>query len=159
MSDDPAPAASPKAADVRFPPPLIFLGFVLLGALVDRLLALPPVPTPWWLGLPLLGAGIALVAAAIGPFRKSGQDPRPWTPTDALLDSGLYRWSRNPMYLGMAVAAFGLALALTSMTAALLALAAAAVVGNTVIAREEAYLAARLGTSYLDYRRRVRRWF
>lgn len=147
------------AAAIRFPPPLIFLGFVLLGLLIDRLLALPPLPVPWWIGALVAAAGTLLIAAATGTFWRAGEDPRPWTATGEVIATGLYRWSRNPMYLGMAVAAFGLAVALGSMTAALLALLAGAVVGGTVIEREEAYLHARFGARYDAYRERVRRWF
>lgn len=146
------------AAAVRFPPPLIFLGFVLLGGLVDRWLALPPLPIPRWFGAIVALPGAVLIAAAVGAFRRSGEDPTPWTRTDQVIATGLYARTRNPMYLGMAITALGLGVALASMMALLLTIAAAMVVGRTVIAREERYLEAKFGDGYRAYRARVRRW-
>lgn len=151
--------ADRDAAAVRFPPPLIFLGFLLLGPLLDRLMDLPPWPMPWWIGAIVAAAGVALVATAIGAFRGAGEDPRPWTVTGGVIDSGLYAWSRNPMYLGMAITELGLSIAIGSALGVLLTFVAVAVVGATVIAREEEYLEAKFGGAYRRYRERVRRWF
>lgn len=149
---------SGDAAAIRFPPPLIFLGFLLLGLLVDRLLALPPLTVPWWIGALVALAGFALVAASAAAFRRRGEDPRPWTATGEVIATGLYARSRNPMYLGMAITGLGLAVALHSMTAAVFTLVAMAVVGSAVIGREEAYLEAKFGDAYRAYTARVRRW-
>lgn len=147
------------AAAVRFPPPLIFLGFLLLGFLIDRLLALPPLPLPWWIGAIVAVAGLALGAVAFGLLRRAGEDPKPWVTTGRIVATGLYAHSPNPMYLGMAIIQFGLALAFGTMTGALLTFVACAVVGGTVIAREEAYLEGKFGEPYHAYLARVRRWF
>lgn len=156
MEEQPAPAAD--SARIRFPPPLIFLGFVLLGLLVDRLLALPPLTAPWWIGAIVALPGLALVAAGAAAFRGHGEDPRPWTATGRVIATGLYARSRNPMYLGMAVTGLGLAIALHSMTAAVFTLVAMTVVSGAVIRREEAYLEAKFGDGYRAYAARVRRW-
>jgi protein-S-isoprenylcysteine O-methyltransferase Ste14 len=150
--------AARDAAAVRFPPPLIFLGFVLLGPLIDRWLALPPLTLPRWLGVVVALPGLALIAAALGSFRQSGEDPTPWTRSNQVIATGLYARTRNPMYLGMAIVAFGLGVALASMMALLLTIVAAMVVGRTVIAREERYLEAKFGDGYRAYTARVRRW-
>lgn len=146
-------------AGIRFPPPLIFLGFLLLGFLVDRLLDLPPLPLPWWIGAIVVLAGAALEAVAFGLLRRAGEDPKPWVTTGQIVESGLYARTRNPMYLGMAIIQFGLALSFGTMTGALFTFVACGVVGGTVIAREEAYLAAKFGAGYRAYQARVRRWF
>lgn len=145
-------------AGIRFPPPLVFLGFVLLGPLAERALALPRVEIPWPAGAVVLAVGIAIIAATQRDFFRRGENPAPWTPTNALIDTGLYGRSRNPMYLGMAIAAAGLALLLDSWLGLLLTGAAVAVIQRRVIAREEAYLDRVLGEPYRAYRRRVRRW-
>jgi protein-S-isoprenylcysteine O-methyltransferase Ste14 len=155
----PEPDPSRDAAAVRFPPPLIFLGFVLLGPLIDLWLALPPLTVPRWLGVVVALPGLALIAVAVGMFRRSGEDPTPWTSSNQVIATGLYARTRNPMYLGMAIVAFGLGVGLASMTALLLTLVAAMVVGRTVIAREEAYLEAKFGEGYRAYMARVPRWF
>ena len=146
------------APAIRFPPPLIFLGFLLLGLLVDWLLALPPLTIPWWIGAVVALAGGGLIAASVGAFRRHGEDPRPWTSTGEVNATGVYARSRNPMYLGMVLTGLGLSVALHSMTAAIFTLVAMTVVGSAVIRREEAYLEARFGDGYRAYRSRVRRW-
>lgn len=146
-------------AGIRFPPPLIFLGFLLLGLLADRLLDLPPWPFPWWIGAIVAVVGGGLLAAAQGSFFGKGEDPKPWTATGHIIDTGLYARTRNPMYLGMALIQLGLALAFGSATGILLVPVAAAVVGSTVIAREEAYLTTKFGDRYRAYQDRVGRWF
>lgn len=146
------------AAAVRFPPPLIFVGFLLLGLMADWWPALPPLTIPWWFGAPITAAGLIVLAMAVGVFRRAGEDPTPWTSSTQVIDTGLYARTRNPMYLGMAITMAGLAIVLATMTALLLTFAAVAVVGRTVIAREERYLEANFGAGYRDYMARVRRW-
>ena len=147
------------AAAVRSPPPLIFLGFLLLGFLIDRLLDLPPLPLPWWIGALIVLAGAALEAVAFGLLHRSGEDPKPWATTNRVVDTGIYAWTRNPMYLGMAIIQFGLALAFGTVMGALLTFVACGVVSGTVIAREEAYLTAKFDASYRAYLAKVGRWF
>lgn len=147
-----------RAPAVRFPPPLVFLGFVLLGPLIERFVALPRLALPWPLGLLLIAPGIALIAVAVGLFRKHGEDPQPWTPTTEVIQTGVYAWTRNPMYLGMALIAAGLAIILHSAVALALVPVAMIVIQTLVIAREEAFLASVFGAPYAAYRRKVRRW-
>lgn len=146
-------------AGVRFPPPLIFLGFLLLGFLADRLLDLPPLPLPWWIGAIVAVGGAALEWRAFQLLRRAGEDPKPWVTTGQVVADGLYARTRNPMYLGMAIIQFGLALAFGTVLGALFTFVACGVVGATVIAREERYLLAKFGAPYLAYCERVDRWF
>ena len=146
-------------AGIRFPPPLIFLGFLLLGFLADRLLDLPPLPLPWWIGALVAVGGAALEWRAFKLLRQAGEDPKPWVTTGRIVEQGLYKRTRNPMYLGMAIIQFGLALAFDTVMGALFTFVACGVVGSTVIAREERYLAGKFGDTYLAYAARVHRWF
>lgn len=138
------------------PPPLIFLGLPLLGLTVDR--------QPFTLNVQavaailLTGSGIVLIGLAIGLFRKSGTRPEPWQPASALVMAGIYRRTRNPMYLGMALISVAIGLAFNSLFALILSAIAILLVDRLVIAREEAYLTRRFRQSYVDYRGRVRRW-
>ncbi|WP_232468490.1 methyltransferase family protein [Croceicoccus marinus] len=91
-------------------------------------------------------------------FRSAGNDPEPWKPDAALVAQGIYRFTRNPMYLGMALAHLGLALALDSLGALLAWPVAIVLIDRLVIAREERHLAARFGPAFEEYRTRVRRW-
>jgi protein-S-isoprenylcysteine O-methyltransferase Ste14 len=142
---------------VFVPPPLVFGGLLVLGLLI----ASNPVRsgvTPA-IGMALAAGGLALIATAIGLFRKSRTRPEPWQPSSALVTRGLYRFTRNPMYFGMALLSFGIALVFTSLAGAILSIVAAMIIDRAVIRREEAYLTRRFGEDYLAYTRRVRRWF
>jgi len=150
-----------ESAGVIAPPPLLY-GAALAGGLVaDRAVGhLPWLPEPARLpvGLALAGAGLALAAAAVRELARSGTTIDPYGATTALVDSGPYRFTRNPIYLGMSLVVAGGA-ALANAVGPLVGLAVVTpVVRYGVIGREEAYLAARLGGPYEAYRARVRRW-
>jgi len=150
------------SAPIRFPPPFIYLGMLLIGLAAERLVPLRHFGIDRTI-LVVLGAAIALAGLAIGLvamglFRRAGEKPEPWTTTHGIVSTGLYARTRNPMYLGMALLYAGLALALDAPIALILLPVVLALVQTQVIAREERYLAAKFGESYEAYRRRVRRW-
>jgi len=144
------------------PPPLIYLGFLGAGWAVGHLIDEPS------LGLPSLArnaaaltavlTGLAIEAWAAGLFRRAGTAVQPWKPSTALVRTGIYALSRNPIYLGFAIIYLGLALAMDSPLALILLMPCLLVIDRFVIQREELYLLARFGPAYSDYRRTVRRW-
>lgn len=155
-------AGSPKGPGVKIPPPLIFASFLVVGIAIDRLLTrwtttVPVVPR-YAMGLFLCVGGVALVAWALGLFRRAGTRPEPWQPSSALVVEGVYRYTRNPMYVGMAALYAALALILDSVTALVLGLPLILVIDRAVIAREERYLITRFGDEYRRYMHQVRRW-
>ena len=156
------------------PPPLIYLGFLLVGWAIFRF-ANPQVlgeDLAGWLklgfgmetqtrrivSLPLIIGGLLLDGAAAGYFRRLGTAVEPWKPSTVLATDGLYRFSRNPIYLGFAITYAGLAIAMDSILVLLLLIPCLFVVDRFVIQREERYLAAKFGAEYDAYRARVRRW-
>lgn len=141
---------------VFVPPPLIFAGLVALGLFLDgEALAFGSIQI---IGALLGVAGLVLIAMALGLFRRSKTRPEPWQPSTALVSGGIYRLTRNPMYLGMAMISLGVALAFSSLAASVLAIVAAVIIDRTVIMREEAYLMRRFGQDYARYASGVRRW-
>lgn len=143
------------------PPPLLFLAGLLIGLAVDGRLDGDALAGPAWrqiAGGLLAIAGIGLGAASLGLFRRSGTRPEPWAPASALVATGPYRRTRNPMYLGMALIHGGIALALGSVAAGLMLVPVLAIMNFAIIPREEAYLGRRFGEAYAAYRRTVRRW-
>lgn len=146
------------APAVRFPPPLLYLGLLLGGPLIERLTGMPPAGLPWKIGIAVGLGGLAMILAAQMRFRAAGENPVPWTPTGSIIDSGIYSVTRNPMYLGMTVALFGFGVALDSIVALVFVPLAVIIIDRQVIAREEAYLTRTLGRAYVDYCRRVPRW-
>lgn len=155
------------------PPPLIYLGFLLAGWAVFRF-ANPEVlgEAARWLklgfgletqtrrivSLPLIIGGLLLDGAAAGYFRRLGTAVEPWKPSTVLATHGLYRFSRNPIYLGFAITYAGLAIAMDSVLVLVLLIPCLFVVDRFVIRREERYLSAKFGADYDAYRARVRRW-
>ena len=109
-------------------------------------------------GAVLAAAAVGLAAAALWRFRRAGTAAEPWRPSTALVTGGVYRFTRNPMYLAMALLYLGLALAVDSGVALVLFLPLLALVQAGVISREERYLEGRFGDEYRRYRAAVRRW-
>lgn len=158
MSED----VQKDAASVRFPPPFVPLILLVVAELVHRFVS--PLPLPLSVGVrvllaaALIAASGALIAGAFGLFRRTGQDPAPWESSPELIAEGIYRFTRNPMYLGMGLLQAGLGVALLDGWAVALVPLSWLVIYLIAIRHEEAYLERKFGESYLTYKRSVRRW-
>lgn len=150
-------------AAVRIPPPLISLIGIGVGAALHWFV--------WPLEIRAVGGAVGIVIGgllvligltvaglAFLPFWRTGQDPKPWKPTPTMIGHGIYRYSRNPMYLGMGLiqAAIGVAAGILWIVVAVVPVLAA--VHFAVIRHEEAYLEKKFGRAYLRYKESVRRW-
>jgi len=91
-------------------------------------------------------------------FHGSGQDPAPWKSTPEILSKGIYRFSRNPMYVGMALIQTAIALAKANGWMLALVPATLFFIYLTAVRHEEAYLEGKFGDAYIEYKRSVRRW-
>lgn len=156
-------SAKPDTPGVAAPPPLIFIAFLAAGwALETWLLAdyALPLPDLWrrWLALGLIALGLVVEASAANLFRRAGTALEPWKPSTALVTTGIYKHSRNPVYLGFAITYLGLAIGLDSPVAVILLIPCLILIDRLVIVREEVYLDAKFGEPYRTYRRSVRRW-
>jgi len=145
---------------VRFPPPVLYALAVLGGVLLNREWPLPVgdgfVAT---LVAAILCVGsVALAVASVGRFRRAGTTPIPRRPATALVISGPYRFTRNPMYVSMAGLTVGLGLVFNTWWPTLLVVPVLLIVRYAAIAREEQYLRRRFGDDYETYTRHVRRW-
>jgi protein-S-isoprenylcysteine O-methyltransferase Ste14 len=142
-------------------PPIIHVTALVAALTLDRLLPLWPalwntdLRLPGWL---LVAAGLAVACAGFFYFQSIGTPVDPTGRAKVLATGGIYRLTRNPMYLGALIFFAGLALILHSFWL-LVALPGIGVALHTLaIAREEAYLTRRFGDAYRDYCKRVRRW-
>lgn len=145
---------------VRVPPPLLYLGAVVGGWWLDGALPLP-IGRGMWLtaGAWLLVAGWAVLGgSSIGLFRRQGTSMLPVRPASALVITGPYRFTRNPMYVALALLTIAFALFLHTWWIVALLVPALLAVQRFVIVREEAYLRRRFGAEYDAYARRVGRW-
>jgi protein-S-isoprenylcysteine O-methyltransferase Ste14 len=147
-------------ARVRFPPPLVFFACIWAGV---GLGAMVPAPVPVQrairlvIGVAVQLLAVALVASARIRFHRTGQSPVPWKPSPQLILDGPYRFTRNPMYVGVTLFQIGLGVTLDDLwisAAAWLAL----VVHFIAVLPEERYLSTKFGEPYDRYVARVRRY-
>ena len=156
-------SASNDSPNVRFPPPLLYLAGFLAGVALHRWVGHDSIPAHLRglassLGIALIAAGLALIAWAVATFRRLRTTLLPMRPSFALAAQGPYRFTRNPMYGGLAAIYFGAALMagfawpLACLPVVLFA------VRRLIIDREERYLDRRFGDAYRAYTKQVRRW-
>jgi protein-S-isoprenylcysteine O-methyltransferase Ste14 len=145
---------------VPIAPPLLFVIPLLVSVVIEYFFPTVFVQGPirWIAGVLLVACGIALNAAGFVTQRRAGTDPIPFNPTTKIVSHGLYRFSRNPMYIGFALWTLGLATLLNSMWALLAVPLGLILIDLLVVAREERYLERKFGEEYLAYKQRVRRW-
>jgi len=147
-------------AQVKFPPPLVFVLLTLLGLGLDYLwpLGLGVPDTFQALGIAITLFGVTVVILINSQFKHNSTAIEPWKPTSTLITHGFYRFSRNPIYAGFCLFNIGIGIALNNLWIVLSFIPGAILVYYIAIAREEAYLERRFGEEYLAYKRRVRRW-
>jgi protein-S-isoprenylcysteine O-methyltransferase Ste14 len=155
-----ASAIETDRSGVRIPPPLIYIAGFLVGVALELAFPIAALPLAIVLAALIVGVAIwlALDGAAMLQFRRSGTSMVPMKPTTALVTSGPYRFTRNPMYVGMAALYAALALAVGVIWAIAVLPLVLLAIDRLVISREERYLERKFGDKYLQYRRRVRRW-
>jgi protein-S-isoprenylcysteine O-methyltransferase Ste14 len=150
-------------AGIRILPPFVYLGGLIVGYLIWWFWPVPLVPDAWSFSIRVAGGvavvlGVWLAIAAVMAFRRVGTSPDPHEPSTALAFGGPYRFTRNPMYVGMALFQGGLALAGNALWPLLALVPVIWVIRTQVIAREERYLEAKFGGEYRAFKERVRRW-
>ena len=148
--------------ELKVPPVALVL---LLGAAMWSVAWLVPactfsVPGGSLLAAGLVVAGAAVAVAGVVSFRRARTTVNPMRPETAshLVVSGIYRVTRNPMYVGMLLALLAWALFLANALAFVFPIAFVLLMNRLQIQPEERALAARFGGAFADYRARVRRW-
>jgi protein-S-isoprenylcysteine O-methyltransferase Ste14 len=148
-------------AQVIVRPPLAWGLAVVAGLALNWLVPLRLLPADLpagWLGAAVFVAALALFAWAIVTITRAGSNIPTSLPATTIVDSGPYRFTRNPIYLGMFLGLIGLAIAFDNPWLLLTLAPFALVIRYGVVAREEAYLERKFGEVYRRYRSRVRRW-
>lgn len=142
------------------PPPLIYGGFLLIGFVIDCIWPIPVLPdnVQYALGGVLIALALAIIFPAFIMFRKLGTAVRPDRPTTAIITGGPYRFTRNPLYLALAIIYTGIAIAADSVWVLGLLIPVLLIMNWGVIDREEKYLDGKFGEEYRQYMASVRRW-
>ncbi len=152
----------PRIAKVIAPPPVLFVGTLVVALLVDRLVWRLPLDLPdaprYGIGGILVLLGAVLLFFAATSFARAGTGVRHKAGSSALVTSGPHAFTRNPMYLGMALAYAGFALLADSLVALLALAPLLLVIQFGVIAVEERFMEATFGDDYRAYKKRVRPW-
>ena len=154
-------ADTADTAHVIVRPPLAWGLAVLAGFALDWLVPLPFLPATMpeeWLGALVFILALSLIAWAIVTMTEAGSNVPTNRPTTAIVESGPYRFTRNPIYLGMFLGLIGLGITFDNLWLPMMLVPFALVIRYGVVAREEAYLERKFGDVYGSYRSRVRRW-
>jgi protein-S-isoprenylcysteine O-methyltransferase Ste14 len=142
-------------------PAVAWIFALVAGVAADRFhpLRFVPASVPGaWIGGAIFAIAFALAIWAIVTIRKAGTQVETYKPTTTIVVDGPYRFTRNPIYLGMVLGQIGVAVAFDSLWILATLVLFYLVIRYGVIAREEAYLEHKFGDVYLGYKSRVRRW-
>ena len=142
------------------PPPLIYLGGLAMGVVLHWLKPLPFVPENLALplGVAFILISIALVVTAVRAFIKAKTNIDVRKPTTSIMSTGPYHYTRNPIYLSMALLTIGIGIWVNTIWILVALVPVLLVIQFGVIAREETYLTKKFGEEYLRYKASVRRW-
>jgi protein-S-isoprenylcysteine O-methyltransferase Ste14 len=151
-------------AGVIAPPPLLALAAIVLGLALDWLLpayvltVLLSRETRAVIGVLLIAAAAGLGIPAILAFRAANTHVEPWKPSSAVVTEGVFRWLRNPMYVGIILFVAGLAIMLASDWMLVMTIVLVLVLHFGMVKREERYLEAKFGDTYRRYKEAVPRY-
>lgn len=150
----------PDTADIIAPPPLIYLSGWVVGWLINKAYPLSFLPDAltWPLGGLLIIGGVLCAVFAFRAMRRAHTPVDPYSPTTAIVVSGPYRFTRNPLYLSLTLFYVGLTGITNILWPILLLPLVLLAIHHGVIAREERYLGQKFGEVYLHYKAKVRRW-
>lgn len=148
------------ASGVKVPPPLFYLAGLAAGFVLEQVAPTGDPPVAVRIAAAVAGVGLSLYldGGAMSRFARAGTNVVPFKPSTALVTDGPYRFTRNPMYVGMACLYAGIAVAAGWLWALAVLPLVLFAVDRLVIAREEPYLERLFGDTYRDYTSRVRRW-
>lgn len=155
-----APVGETGARVVPIPPPVYFGAAFAAGWLLQRAVPLdvPGRPTSAFVGAAVFVAGLGLDAAGVAAVIANRTTIVPHRPVSKLITTGIYRFSRNPMYTGLGIVVAGGALVAGTWWPLITLPLAMVAVRELVIKPEETYLAERYGPIFAEYRLKVRRW-
>lgn len=145
------------------PPPLIYLGGLALGLLLHRLLPLKYTShasraSTLTLGSTCVSMGLTILVSGFRQMNTAHTNINPTQPAITIVTEGPFRFTRNPLYLGMTLLYIGIMFLVNSLWLLLILPPILGLINVGVIAREERYLEHKFGAQYLDYKQRVRRW-
>lgn len=156
-------APGKDGAAVRIPPPFLFIASTALAVAIERYAVALPFPAlhndlrmalAWGLG----AVGAVFLFTSLNLFRLTGQNPEPWKPSPSLIRKGLYKYTRNPMYVGFGIAQLAFGIGQRNLWIILFVVLSGFLVLRLAILPEERYLEEKFGDDYRTYKAEVPRW-
>jgi protein-S-isoprenylcysteine O-methyltransferase Ste14 len=147
-------------ANVRIPPPILALLFIIVAFLLGRFVQLPVVVplVVRYIGFAVLVIGFLCGLSAAIAFRRARTTLDPYHPVSSIVTSGIYGFSRNPIYLSFLLMVVGIPLNAGTYWGIILAPIFILLCNQLIIQHEETYLESKFGETYTGYKSRVRRW-
>lgn len=139
-------------------PPLVFLAALLAGILLNRAWPLPLPFAIQILGPAITVCSVLLFLLSYRAFRAAGTPVRGSQRSTAIVRTGPYRFSRNPIYLSFILLVLGLSIWMKNVWSLITLIPAVALIALVVIPREEAFLESNFHDQYASYKSSVRRW-
>ena len=144
------------------PPPLIYLVFLAAGLIANLYDPLPLSSSETNVllipGLVVVVIGLSVGAVALRAMRRAGVSPLPWRTPGKLVVDGPFRFSRNPLYVSLAVMYVGITFAVNALWPLVFLVFPIVIVDRGTILQEEKFLEKKFGEEYRSYKARVRRW-
>lgn len=149
-----------RSMGIRVPAPILTIIHITMAVLLGWLAPIP-IPAPisvQWLGLGFAALGFILGVLALIEFRRVRAAVDPKKPTKSFVTSGIYRYTRNPIYLGFVLMLIGLPLSMGIYWGVVLVWSLITFMNNMIIKHEETYLEKEFKDQYISYKSYVRRW-
>ena len=151
-------------ADVIAPPPIIFCIFFFTGVILDFIFQADLFPVnerdPALLipGYTVIFISLVMVSTSVQNLKKHNTTHKVNEPTSTLVKTGLFKYSRNPIYLSVIILFVGISVILNSIIILILIIPLFFILDRGIIRREEIYLESKFGNEYTEYKKKVRRW-
>ena len=160
MADEAQTCQAPDNPGTRVTPPIVLIGVIFGGYLLQQLWALELTNGSRWYPAAWvsIGAGVLILVSAWIQFFRAKTSVLHHRPANELLQSGPFRFSRNPIYVAGLLLQLGIGLWMNNLWIVLLIAVSKLAFDRYIIAGEEAYLERAFGDVYADYKNSVRRW-
>ena len=141
-------------------PPLILIAFIGLGVILHNIFPLHFIhgPLRTIVGAIFLAYSVLVMGLAMLQMRKAGTNINVRKPTTAIVTDGIYRFTRNPMYLSMVLLMIAVSVLVSNIWIFILTPVFAVIMQKGVIEQEERYLEEKFGAEYTNYKKSTRRW-